>query len=64
MVYAKVSKGFRSGGFLQGGAATAVQIQPYGPESLLSEEIGTKLDLLNRRLRINADVFYSTYDSI
>jgi iron complex outermembrane recepter protein len=64
LIYGKVSKGFRSGGFLQGGAASAVQLQPYGPESLLSDEVGTKLQMLDRRLRLNAAAFYSTYDAI
>jgi outer membrane receptor protein involved in Fe transport len=54
-MYASVAKGFRSGGFNPVG-------QPnYGPENVRTEELGTKISLLDRRLNANMDVFYSDY---
>ncbi len=53
--YGTISKGFKSGG---------VQIAPnpdaetYDPETLWNYEVGFKADLLDRRLRLNAAVFY------
>jgi len=37
------------------------QFQPVDGEELTSYEIGTKMDLFDRRLRFNADVFYMDY---
>ena len=53
--YVSAAKGFRSGGFNQYG------YPPYGPESVWSYELGTKMRLLDRRLSVDADVFYSNY---
>jgi iron complex outermembrane recepter protein len=53
--YVSAAKGFRSGGFNSFG-------QPnFGPESVWSYELGTKMRLLDRRLNVNADVFDSNY---
>ncbi|WP_198162903.1 TonB-dependent receptor [Sphingobium sp. TCM1] len=83
LVYAKLSRGFRSGAFgLTGPAATFVgngitpeqasaanasaiaQFGPVSPERLVSPEVGLKVDLLDKRLRINAAGFYSDYSNI
>jgi iron complex outermembrane receptor protein len=66
LLYAKVSKGFRSGSF-PGAAPTANNVlvfAPVEPESLLSPEVGAKLDLLDGRLRVNAAAYYSNYKNI
>ncbi|WP_197524545.1 TonB-dependent receptor [Novosphingobium resinovorum] len=62
-VYAKVTKGYRAGGLNQGGVDT-VSLAPFDPESVQSFEVGAKLDLFDRRLRINADYFYGNYDNV
>lgn len=53
MVYAKASTGYLSGGVFNGFA--------FDPEKVTQYEIGAKLDLLDRRLRVNAAAFYSDY---
>lgn len=61
MTYAKVAKGYTSGGF-DGQAASAKGFaQGYNPETLLSTELGMKGEFLNRRLRTNLAVFRSKY---
>lgn len=74
LVYAKVSQGYRSGAFqLQGPAATGNPVQnaaavaaflPVAPESLLSPEIGAKMDFLDHKFRINGAAFYSDYKNV
>jgi len=54
-VYASAGKGFRSGGFNSVGQPT------YGPESVRTYELGTKLAVLDGRLRIDTDIFFSQY---
>lgn len=58
--YAKVSTGYKSGGF----NPRAPGLNTFDPEKLTSYEAGAKLDLLDRRLRVNAAVFYSKYDDL
>jgi iron complex outermembrane receptor protein len=68
LLYAKTSKGFRSGGFAQIAPAAPAppvsSLPSFAPESVISYEIGEKLELLDHRLRLNADVFYANYDDI
>jgi iron complex outermembrane receptor protein len=56
MVYAKVSTGYKAGGFYQGAAPDS-----YNPEHLKSYEIGSKNRFLGNRLEINVDAFYYNY---
>jgi iron complex outermembrane receptor protein len=56
MLYAKVSTGYKAGGFYQGAAPDS-----YDPEHLRSYEIGSKNRFLERRLEINVDLFYYDY---
>lgn len=54
-LYLSAAKGFRSGGFNSAGSPT------YGPESVWTYELGSKMSLMEHRLNIDADVFYSDY---
>jgi iron complex outermembrane recepter protein len=66
LFYAKVSQGYRSGGTSETGP-TATNYSVFGfvqPESLLSPEIGSKLDFLSHRLRVDTAVYYSDYKNI
>jgi iron complex outermembrane receptor protein len=63
LFYAKIAKGYRSGGFPQS-ITDPLQIAPFGPEDVLSPEAGAKLDLFGRRLRFNVAGFYSEYKNI
>ncbi len=61
--YLKYSRGFRSGGLNIRGT-TAAAINAFGPEDLDSWEAGLKGDYFNRRLRLNANVYYQEYNDI
>ena len=62
MVYANVSTGFRSDGAQPRPFTPGQQRVPVPSEELTSYEIGTKLDLLERRLRLNLALFTDQYD--
>jgi len=67
MVYASVSRGFNSGFFSQTstpGFANQTQNPRVLPEFLTVYEVGTKLDLLNRRLRFNLSGYYYDYTNL
>jgi iron complex outermembrane receptor protein len=65
MLYASVSRGYRSGGF-NGRATSAVQQQPYAPEYATSFEVGTKTNWTVGSVRASLDVsaYYVKYDDI
>ncbi len=57
MVYASVASGYKAGG--DGPRPfNPAQAIAFGSESVVNYEIGTKTDLLDRKLRVNLDVFY------
>ena len=56
LLYAKVSTGYKAGGFYQGAAPDS-----YNPEHLKSYEIGSKNRFLDNHLEINIDGFYYDY---
>jgi iron complex outermembrane receptor protein len=57
-LYVSVGRGYKAGGFNLGPGLPADQIL-FQPESDLNFETGYKADLLERRLRLDADVFYT-----
>jgi iron complex outermembrane receptor protein len=64
VLYAKYSKGFRSGGFQQASGTTAAFFTPFREENVGSWEVGTKFSLFDRRLRLGASAYYSIYSNI
>lgn len=64
LLYAKYSKGFRTGGFQQASGTTAAFFTPFNEESVGSYEVGAKLALFENRLRFSASSFFSTFDDI
>lgn len=62
MMYASVSKGFKSGGFQ--GQPPAPPLREFSPEDVMNYELGFKGDLLDRRLQFSAAVFYSDYKNL
>jgi iron complex outermembrane receptor protein len=62
--YATVAKGFKGGGFDDTPANVAQAITPFDPEEATNYEIGFKTDLLDNRMRLNADVFYMDYKDL
>lgn len=62
--YAKVARGYKSGGYNVRASTSRRFNEGFGPETLTSYELGLKSDLLDRRLRINAALFYADYKDI
>jgi len=63
-LYATVARGFKGGGYDDTPADTATAIKPYNPETVTNYEIGFKANLLDRRIRLNADVFFMDYKDL
>lgn len=61
LAYARLSRGFKSGGF-NGRANNPGEESPYDPETVTSYEVGLKTDWLDSRLRANLAVFYNDYE--
>src|SRR6185436_8290079 len=59
--YASIASGFRSPGATPR-ISTIGQLQSIPGEEVVSYETGVKLDLFNRRLRVNPTIFYMDYD--
>lgn len=60
MVYGRVAKGFKSGGF-NGRANNPGEQAPYEPETVLSYEAGVKAAFWDRKVRANFALFYNDY---
>jgi iron complex outermembrane receptor protein len=63
-MYVTVAKGFKGGGFDDTPANIAQATTPYDPEEATNYEVGIKMDLLDRRMRLNADVFLMDYKDL
>lgn len=61
LLYATISKGFKSGGFPAGTTLSTSQVVPYDPEKLIAYELGVKTSSSDRRLRLNGAAFYYDY---
>ena len=61
LLYANVSKGYKSGSYQTLAAATQAQLEPVTQESLLAYETGFKATLLDRTLQLNGAIFYYDY---
>jgi iron complex outermembrane receptor protein len=59
MLYASVSTGFKSGGFLQ-----TVGSEPYDEETVIAYEIGSKNRFFDNRLQANISAYYYEYDDM
>jgi iron complex outermembrane recepter protein len=57
LFYARTARGFKSGGANLRGQNLAT-FAPFAPEVVTEYEVGAKLDLLNRRLRLNLSAYY------
>ncbi|MBL4639177.1 MAG: TonB-dependent receptor, partial [Kordiimonadaceae bacterium] len=63
MIYASVSKGFKSGGF-DGRSNTAGDARSYEPETLWAYEVGSKATVADRRATVNIAAFYNDYKNL
>lgn len=58
-LYASATRGFKSGGF------NLLAVQPgFAPEKVWTYEAGVKTQFADRKVTLNANVFYSKYDDI
>jgi iron complex outermembrane receptor protein len=63
MVYAKLSRGYRSGGYNLRGT-TEGDLISFGPERVTAWELGLKSELMERRVRLDLALFHSIFDDI
>jgi iron complex outermembrane receptor protein len=61
MIYGSAATGYRPGAY-NPRPFTAAQAQPVDGEEMTAYELGVKADLFEKRLRVNAALFYSDYD--
>ena len=61
LLYASISRGYKSGGFPSIAASSIAQFDPIEQEKLTSYEVGTKLGLLDRTVQLNLSAFYYDY---
>lgn len=63
LFYASISRGTKSGGFSNGFYPGGVQTSQlkYGAETNIAYEVGEKITLFDRKLRINSAAFYYDY---
>jgi len=64
MTYFKLGNGYKAGGFDEANGRGLVDAEEYGDETVITYELGAKLDLLGGRARMNLAVFYSEYDDL
>jgi iron complex outermembrane recepter protein len=63
LLYGKLSRGFRSGGY-NFRAATETDLTPFGPERVTAWEAGARAEVLDGRLRADLALFRSQFDDI
>ncbi|MEQ8412134.1 MAG: TonB-dependent receptor [Erythrobacter sp.] len=61
LYYASFTRGYNAGGFSARAGTVRDVTTPFDPEIIDAFEVGGKLDLLDRRLRINAALFWNEY---
>ncbi len=62
--YFTIAKGFKGGGYDDTPANPAQATIPFDPETVVNYEVGVKTELLDRRIRLNASVFYMDYKDL
>ncbi len=58
LLYAKMDRGYKSGGFRAG------TVGGYLPEEIWAYAVGTKSELFDRRLQLNLEGFFYSYDNM
>jgi iron complex outermembrane receptor protein len=64
LVYASVSRGFKSGGFQGQLSFDPAALQPFDDETLLAYEVGFKKTMLEGSLQLNASAFFYDYSDM
>ncbi|GAB3291296.1 TonB-dependent receptor [Parahaliea aestuarii] len=63
-LYAKIVDGYKTGGYNTRSSSIESFERGFGEETLVSYEVGAKMELWDRRLRVNAAAFQADYDDI
>ncbi|MCP4044888.1 MAG: TonB-dependent receptor [Gammaproteobacteria bacterium] len=61
MLYAKMTRSYKSGGFFGGFAFDPGELDPYLEETIWAYELGFKADFLDNTFRLNGAVFFYDY---
>jgi iron complex outermembrane receptor protein len=64
LVYASVTRGFKSGGYDYGATNATDAAAGYSPEYLWAYEVGVKSEWLDKRVRANLSGFYYDYSDL
>ena len=64
LLYASVTRGFKSGGFFAGFAARDEQLQAYDNETIIAYEGGFKASMADGTFQLNGSGFYYDYEDI
>lgn len=64
MIYAKTSRGYKSGGVNERTSSNPLSVVPFAAERVTDYEFGLKSEWFDRRLRFNIDYYYSKYNNI
>lgn len=64
LLYVKAAEGYRSGGVNEGGAVEAETFAAFPAERNIEYELGVKSEFLDRRVRVNADVYRDNYSNL
>jgi len=63
MLYAKLSRGYRAGGYNMRGT-TEINLDTFGPEQVSAYEVGMHADLHDWPLRLNLALYHSRFEDI
>lgn len=64
MTYVKVGNGYKAGGFDEANGRGLIDAQEYEDETVISYEIGAKMDLWDGRARLNIALFRSEFEDV
>jgi len=64
LLFAFWQRAFKSGGFVNNASEYTTFVQPYGEERIDNFEIGVKSEWLDRRLQINANIYYQKLNGL
>ncbi|MEY4640999.1 MAG: hypothetical protein RLZZ227_993 [Pseudomonadota bacterium] len=62
--YAKLSRGFKSGGFYGGFPFSPIEVEPYLEETITAAELGFRKRLPDYALQLNGAVFHYEYEDV
>ncbi len=64
MVYSRITRGFKTGGFPGGFAFSSEELNPYDEEIVWSYELGFKSTWLDNSLKLNGAAYYYDYQDV